>query len=105
MSSFAYIMRSLAAVAALTGFGLPARAVAAEKFNATQLVAMAKASDPKLRDAITATFEGKELKEGTAWTGRGADFFFAVETAAKPELVIDDASGPSMQQITGSALW
>ena len=105
MSSFAYIMRSLAAVLALTGFSQPARAAAAEKSNATQLVAMAKAADPKLRDAITATFEAKDLKDGTAWAGRGADFFFAVETAAKPELVIDGGAGPAMQQIAGSDLW
>jgi len=105
MSSFAYIMKLLAAVAALTGFGLPTRAVAAEKSNATQLVAMAKAADPKLRDAITTTFEVKDLKEGTAWAGRGSDFFFAVATAAKPQLVIDGADGPPMQQIAGSDLW
>ena len=106
MSSFTYIVNSLAAVAALTGFGLlPARTAAAEKSNATQLVAMAKAADPRLGTAITTTFEAKDLKEGTAWAERGADFFFAVETAAKPELVIDGAAAPAMQQIAGSDLW
>lgn len=98
------MMKSLAAVAALAGFGLPA-AAAAEKSNAAQLVAMAKAADPKLRDAITTTFDDKDLKEGTAWAGRGPDFFFAVATAAKPELVIDGVARPAMQQIAGSDLW
>jgi len=105
MSSFAYILKSLLAVIALTGLALSARAAAPEKSNANQLVAMAKAADPKLRDAITTSFEAKDLKEGTAWAGREADFFFAVETTAKPELVLDGASGPTMQQIAGSDLW
>ena len=105
MSSFGYVVKALAAMAILTGFFLPARADAAEKANASQLAAMAKAADPKLRETITATFEGKDLKEGTAWAGRGADFFFAVESAAKPELVIDEAAGAVMQQIAGSDLW
>src|ERR1700758_4674738 len=105
MSSFTYTVNSLVALAALTAFGLPARMAAAEKSSATQLVAMAKAADPMLRDAITTTFEAKDLKEGTAWAERGADFFFAVETAAKPELVIDGAAEPAMQQIAGSDLW
>jgi enterochelin esterase-like enzyme len=105
MGSFTYIVKSVAAVVVLTGFGLPAWAATAEKSNATQLVAMAKAADPKLRDAITTTFEEKELKEGTAWAGRGADFFFAVEAGVKPELVIDGVAGPAMQQIAGSNLW
>ena len=98
------MMKSLAAVAALAGFGLPA-AAAAEKSNAAQLVAMAKAADPKLRDAITTTFDDKDLKEGTAWAGRGPDFFFAVATAVKPQLVIDGVARPAMQQIAGSDLW
>jgi len=32
---------------------------------------------PALRDAITATFDEKDLKEGTAWAGHASDFFFA----------------------------
>jgi enterochelin esterase-like enzyme len=77
----------------------------AEKFSAAQLVEMAKAKDPGLQDAITATFDEKQLKEGTAWIGHGADFFFATKAAAKPELTIDDASGPEMQSAGGSDLW
>ena len=50
---------------------------------------------PKLRDAIIATFDAKDLKEGTAWAGQGPDFFFATQAAAKPELFIDGATGPT----------
>ncbi len=77
----------------------------AEKSNATQLVALAKTNNPALKDAITATFDAKELKEGTAWSGHGSDFFFVIEAPSKPSLLIDDAAGPQMQNISGSNLY
>ena len=80
-------------------------ACAAEKSNANQLTALAKSNSPQLRDAIAATFEAKDLKEGTAWAGRGPEFFFALDATAKPQLMIDGDAGPSMQQLTGSNLW
>jgi enterochelin esterase family protein len=80
-------------------------ASAAEKLNATQLIELARTASPKLEEAITATFEAKDLREGTAWTGRGPDLFFVLEAATKPELLIDDAAGPPMQQLAGSRLW
>jgi enterochelin esterase family protein len=79
--------------------------LAADKSNATQLVELAKSSNPGLRDAIASSFEAKDLKEGTAWAGRGPDFFFAVQAPAKPELLIDGAPGPQMQPLTGSDIW
>jgi enterochelin esterase family protein len=84
---------------------LPHKASAEEKLDATQLIALAKAASPQLRDAITASFAEKELQEGTSWAGRGPDFFFALEAEAKPELIIDDAAGPTMQPLAGSNLW
>jgi enterochelin esterase-like enzyme len=78
---------------------------AAEKLNATQLIELARTASPKLQEAIAATFEAKDLKEGTAWTGRGPDLFFVLEAAIKPELLIDDAAGPPMQPLAGSRLW
>ncbi len=83
----------------------PTRSIAAEKSTATQLVELAKGGSPALREAITSTFEAKDLKEGTAWAGRGSDFFFAVQTQAKPELFIDAAPGPQMRPIAGSDIW
>ena len=88
----------------LSCFG-PTRSIAAEKSTATQLVELAKGGSPALREAITSTFEAKYLKEGTAWAGRGSDFFFAVQTQAKPELFIDAAPGPQMRPIAGSDIW
>ena len=73
---------------------LPHKASAEEKLDATQLIALAKAASPQLRDAITASFAAKELQEGTSWAGRGPDFFFALEAEAKPELIIVPRRAP-----------
>jgi len=80
-------------------------AAAAEKATAVQLIEMAKTNNPGLRDAITATLDAKELKEGTAWIARGPEFFFATEAATKPEIFIDGAAAAQMQNISGSDLW
>jgi enterochelin esterase-like enzyme len=79
---------------------------AAEKSTATQLMELAKTNSPALKDAIADTLDPKELKDGTAWIGHGADFFFAIEAkASKPLLFIDGAAGPLMQSLAGSELW
>ena len=48
-------------------------AIAAEKMSAPQLIDLAKSNSPGLRDAVTGTFDAEDLKEGTAWAGRGPD--------------------------------
>jgi enterochelin esterase-like enzyme len=78
---------------------------AAEKSTAAQLIELAKSNSPALKDAITSTLDTKELKDGTAWIGHGSDFFFAIEAASKPSLFVDGASGPQMQNLSGSDLW
>ena len=80
-------------------------ALATEKMSAPQLISLAKSNSPSLRDAVTTTFDAKDLKEGTAWTDRGPDFFFTTEAASEPSLFIDSAAGPKMRQLTGSDLW
>lgn len=78
---------------------------AADKMTAPQLIELAKSNSAGLRDALIATFDSKDLKDGTAWSGRGADFFFATNASSEPALVIDGAPGPRMQQSAGSDLW
>jgi enterochelin esterase family protein len=90
---------------ALLSLCLLAPAFAAEKSTAPQLIALAKSSRAVLRDAITASFDAKDLKEGTAWSGHGPDFFFATEAASRPTLLIDDAAGPRLRNLPGSNLW
>src|SRR5262252_7058251 len=50
---------------------LPSGAFAAEKSTAPQLIELAKSPGPALREAIMATFEAKDLQEGSAWAGHG----------------------------------
>jgi enterochelin esterase family protein len=78
---------------------------AAEKLTATQLIGLARSSSPTLHDAITATFDAKDLKEGTAWIAQGPDFFFATEAPSQPELFIDGTSRTALQNYSGSDLW
>jgi len=80
-------------------------AIAADKMSAPQLIELAMSNDARLPDAILGSFEVKDLKEGTAWAGRGPDFFFATQAPSRPALVIDGAPGLQMQQLAGSDLW
>ena len=77
----------------------------AQKRKAPDLIALANAHSPELRVAVEASFEAKALKEGSAWSGHGPEFFFAVESASTPALMIDNAAGPPMTQIPGTQLW
>jgi enterochelin esterase family protein len=76
-----------------------------QKRTAPELIALAQTKSPDLHAAIESTFDAKNLKEGTAWLGRGPEFFFALEAASAPALMIDDAAGPVMAQIEGTQLW
>ena len=79
--------------------------VSADKSTAPQLIALANSNSPALRDAILASFDAKDLAGGTAWLGRGPDFFFAMQSSSAPILFIDNAPGPQTQHIADSDLW
>ena len=100
-------MRKLISAALLSIFALTltTAALGAEKSTASQLIALANSNNPALRDAITATFDAKDLKEGTAWIAQGPEFFFATQTASQPILLIDEAPGVAMKNLSGSDLW
>jgi enterochelin esterase family protein len=100
-------MKKLAFFPALFLLAVPlvASARAAEKLSAPELIAHAKAHSPKLQADIEDTFAAKDLKEGTAWSGHGSDFFFAVNAPSAPALVIDENMGEPMQQISGTNIW
>ncbi len=78
---------------------------AAGKLTAPELIELSRSNPPALREAIAATFDAKDLKAGTAWSGHGPDFFFATEATSQPELFIDDTAGTQMRQIEDSNLW
>jgi enterochelin esterase-like enzyme len=86
----------------LLSLWLIAPAFAAEKMSATQLIDLAKSNPNGLLNAINTTFDAKDLKEGTAWTGHGPDFFFVTEATVPPLLVIDDGSAQPMKHLDGS---
>lgn len=79
----------------------------AGKLSAPELIALSQTHSPGLRAAIEASFDAKDLKEGRAWAGQGSAFFFAVEAATSPMLIIDANMTSAMQQVpaadTGSA--
>ena len=77
----------------------------AEKATAPQLIELAKSKSATLREAITTTFDAKNLKEGTAWSGRGSEFFFAGEFSSEPQLYIDGALASRMENLAGSNVW
>lgn len=80
-------------------------AFGADKLTAPQLIALANSNSPALRDAIRTSFDAKDLESGTAWLGRGAEFFFATKAASRPTLMIDDAPGPDMHYLADLSLW
>jgi hypothetical protein len=77
----------------------------AQKMTTPQLIALANAHSPALQDAINATFTPQELQEGTAWVGKGHDFFFAIRSATTPELFIDGVAAPKVQPLPTSGQW
>ncbi len=79
--------------------------MAADKRSALQLIDLAKAHNATLQEAITATFDSKDLSQGSAVAGHGPDFFFATRANSAPSLVIDDSPGPTMERLAGSDLW
>jgi enterochelin esterase family protein len=76
-----------------------------KKSTAVELIEMAKARSAELAGAIRASFEEKDLRAGTAWSSRGADFFFAVYSDARPTVRVDAAFSYSMTQIPHTDLW
>ena len=80
-------------------------ACAADKMTAPQLIDLARTNNAGLREAITASFDANDLKEGTAWAEHGPDFFFAIEASAPPSLIIDGEAHPPMHHLPGSDLW
>lgn len=71
---------------------------------ATHLAALAAAHDPTLAAAITSAFNANQLQAGTAAASHGPDFFFAVDAASQPTLLIDNKPGPQTQQ-AAPGLW
>ncbi|HEY4903592.1 MAG TPA: alpha/beta hydrolase-fold protein [Candidatus Sulfotelmatobacter sp.] len=79
--------------------------VAQEKRGALDLIRLAKSASSELAQSIKRSFTATQLHEGTAAMGHLSSFFFAVEAASKPTLMIDGAPGPELQLVPNTALW
>lgn len=83
---------------------LPVLALGA-KSSAPQLIELAKnPSSPAFAQAIKDTFNAQQLKNGSAITGEGANFFWALDTDATPETLIDNVPAGKMQLLPGTTI-
>jgi enterochelin esterase family protein len=80
---------------------------AAEKLNTPDLLALARAKpeSAELRDALRVSFKEDALNKGFAVTGVGPSFLWAIESASKPELIVDDQPLGAMRRLPDSNLW
>jgi enterochelin esterase-like enzyme len=94
---------------AILGFVLASMAgiapAAEMKMNAPQLIEMTRQNAAGLKAALIESLGEPAIKNGTAVSGRGEDFIWAVQAAARPTLKVDEGAGPSMTQVAGSDLW
>ncbi|MBL8173565.1 MAG: esterase [Bryobacterales bacterium] len=61
----------------------------------TLLVTLAFAQSP-------ADMKPDDIKKGTAFSAKGPDFLFQVESASEPRLILNDAPGPRMTRVKGA---
>lgn len=80
-------------------------AVAQQKSSALDIIQMAKSGSPELAHSIAQTFKASDLQQGTAAKGHLSSFFFAIDAASKPTLMIDGVPGPEMRSVTNTTLW
>ncbi|MEZ5360995.1 MAG: hypothetical protein R2748_01310 [Bryobacterales bacterium] len=64
-----------------------------------------KLKGPALSAALVNNFEEKALNEGSAFVQDHGRFLFAVRSASRPQLNIDDRPAGAMKPVKGSDLW
>jgi len=79
--------------------------IAQEKSSTLDLIRLAKSGSPELARSVTQTFSATELRAGTVAKGHLSSFFFAIDSAPKPALIIDGTQGPELQPIANTSLW
>jgi enterochelin esterase-like enzyme len=84
---------------------IPLAAFGADKATVPQLIEMARRHAQGLDEALRATLGDDRIKKGTAFAGEGADFIFAFESEAQPELVVDHQPTEAMTRVGQSGLW
>ena len=92
-------------VLALTIFAAQQSSAQNKKLSAEQLIALAGSGSADMGEAIANSFDAKVLQAGMAWAGHGADFFFAIDSAERPALVLDDGRPLVMNEYKDSNYW
>lgn len=82
-------------------------ALSAQSSPAAGLLELARrdADSVEFRAALEATLGEADLKAGKAVAGYGPDFLWAIQSAPRPALFVDNVQGPAMSQISGTNLW
>jgi enterochelin esterase-like enzyme len=90
-----------------SGFALLAVAAtfAASGPTTPQLIEMARHHSAGLEEALRAALGDDKIKKGTAFSGEGPEFIFALESEAPPELFVDDRAGSAMNRVGKTNLW
>ena len=82
-------------------------ALSAQDAAAAGLIGLAR-RDPgsaEFRAALSKAFAQADLKAGMAVVGYGPDFLWAIESAPRPVLLVDNVQGPVMAQVPGTGMW
>jgi enterochelin esterase-like enzyme len=99
-------MRILLTLLAVISFSVSAQPPAQPKrMGADDLIALSNGTSADMAAAITASFDAASLKAGTAWISHGPHFFFAIESATPPSLVVNDTAPVPMTHVLASNLW
>lgn len=82
-------------------------ALAADKPSTARLIALARQApaSAEFRAALLTTFTQADLQAGKAVAGYGPDFLWAIKSASRPSLYVDNVASPAMVEISGTDLW
>jgi enterochelin esterase-like enzyme len=104
-----WMLLGLSIAAAGLGGATPGRgwAAPAERMPPLKLIELAgsKPNAPEFREALVSTLGEQRIQRGTATTGEGPDFLWAIRSSKQPQLIVDDQPRPRMKRIKGTDLW
>ena len=91
----------------IAGALYPLHGYAMERAAMDQLLSLARKSPdaPEFRDALVKHLGDAPIKSGEAYNSNGPDFIWAVESAAEPQMILDDQPAGRMRRIAGSNVW
>src|SRR5262245_42469616 len=96
----AVTLTSLSVLYPLIGYGL-------ERVAMDQLLTLSRTrpDSPEFRDALLKHLGDAQIKSGEGYNSNGPDFIWAVESATRPAMVLDDQPTAPMRRIAGTNIW